>query len=112
MSQSLVEEWICFSLLTRLFNLLEVQKVIVYLLIIFESCQQNEEHVYGYMLMLKKISVYMHLVSVDVWKFDFPGDAGGVYPSAMQAFLPRLLSAAAPPGNTAQENRKQCLKAS
>jgi hypothetical protein len=57
MSQSLVEEWICFSLLTLLFNLLEVQKVIVYLLIIFESCQQNEEHVYGYMLMLKKISV-------------------------------------------------------
>jgi hypothetical protein len=54
----------------------------------------------------------MHLVSVDVWKFDFPGDAGGVYPSAMQAFLPRLLSAAAPPGNPAQENRKQCLKAS
>lgn len=54
----------------------------------------------------------MHLVSVDVWKFDFPGDAGGVYPSAMQAFLPRLLSAAAPPGNPAQENRKQCLKVS
>ena len=25
---------------------------------------------------------------------------------------PRLLSAAAPPGNTARENRRQCLKAS
>ncbi|MCI06793.1 HUA2-like protein 3-like, partial [Trifolium medium] len=32
-------------------------------------------------------------------------DVGAVYPSAMEAFLPRLLSAAAPPGNTAQENR-------
>lgn len=40
------------------------------------------------------------------------GDVGGVYPSAIQAVLPRLLSAAAPPGSTAQENRRQCLKVS
>ena len=42
---------------------------------------------------------------------DFPGDVCGVYPSAIQAVLPRLLSAAAPPGSIAQENRRQCLKA-
>ncbi|RDY00116.1 Protein HUA2-LIKE 3, partial [Mucuna pruriens] len=35
------------------------------------------------------------------------GDVGGVYSSAIQAVLPQLLSAAAPPGNTAQENRRQ-----
>lgn len=35
----------------------------------------------------------------------------GIYPSAIQAVLPRLLLAAAPPGSEAQENRRQCLKA-
>jgi len=29
----------------------------------------------------------------------------------MKAVLPRLLSAVAPPGNAAKENRRQCLKA-
>lgn len=43
---------------------------------------------------------------------EFPGDVGGIYPSAIQAVLPRLLSAAAPPGSLAQENRRQCMKAS
>lgn len=38
------------------------------------------------------------------------GDVGGLYPSAIQAVLPRLLLAAAPPGNSALENRRQCLK--
>lgn len=41
------------------------------------------------------------------WQKGGPGD---VYPSLVQAVLPRLLSAAAPPGNTASENRRQCLK--
>lgn len=38
------------------------------------------------------------------------GGPGDVYPSLVQAVLPRLLSAAAPPGNAASENRWQCLK--
>lgn len=38
------------------------------------------------------------------------GGAGDVYPSLIQAVLPRILYAAAPPGNSAWENRKQCLK--
>ncbi|PSS06395.1 Protein HUA2-LIKE like [Actinidia chinensis var. chinensis] len=37
-------------------------------------------------------------------------DVGDIYPYAIQAVLPRLLSAAAPPGSNAQENRRQCLK--
>lgn len=40
------------------------------------------------------------------------GDIGGMFSSAIQAVLPRLLSAAAPPGSSANENRRQCLKAS
>lgn len=37
---------------------------------------------------------------------------GGVYPSAIQALLPRLLLAAAPPGSSFRENHRQCLKVS
>lgn len=37
---------------------------------------------------------------------------GGLYPSAIQAFLPRLLLAAAPPSNGSHENHRQCLKVS
>ncbi|GFP97851.1 hua2-like protein 2 [Phtheirospermum japonicum] len=35
---------------------------------------------------------------------------GGVYPSAIQALLPRLLLAAAPPSSSTHENHRQCLK--
>lgn len=59
------------------------------------------------------ISESIHLVSVNVENIsDFSGDIGGVYPSTIKAVLPRLLSAAAPLGNAAKENRRQCLKAS
>ncbi|XP_022758176.1 protein HUA2-LIKE 2-like isoform X1 [Durio zibethinus] len=40
----------------------------------------------------------------------YPGDVGGIYPSAIQAALPRILNFAAPPGPSGQENRRQCLK--
>ncbi|KAI4365660.1 hypothetical protein MLD38_021625 [Melastoma candidum] len=36
--------------------------------------------------------------------------AGGMYISIVQSKLPRLVTAAAPPGHTAHENRRQCLK--
>lgn len=39
-----------------------------------------------------------------------PGIKGDNYSSAVEVALPRLLSAAAPPGSDARENRKQCLK--
>ncbi|XP_058077802.1 protein HUA2-LIKE 2-like [Magnolia sinica] len=38
------------------------------------------------------------------------GGIGDMFLSAVQPVLPRLLSAAAPPGNAARENRRQCLK--
>lgn len=38
------------------------------------------------------------------------GIAGASYIPAVQAALPRLLGAAAPPGVGARENRRQCLK--
>ncbi|KAH7281192.1 hypothetical protein KP509_36G034600 [Ceratopteris richardii] len=38
------------------------------------------------------------------------GSAGIAYPRAVQAVLPRLLSAAAPSGSSAHENQRQCLK--
>lgn len=42
--------------------------------------------------------------------FCLPGEVGGVYPSKVQAQLPRLLLSAAPPGSNGRENRRQCLK--
>lgn len=42
---------------------------------------------------------------------DIPlGIAGASYIPTVQAALPRLLGAAAPPGAAARENRRQCLK--
>lgn len=38
------------------------------------------------------------------------GNVADIYPPAIQLVLSRLLSAVAPPGINAQENRKQCIK--
>ena len=38
------------------------------------------------------------------------GIAGASYIPMVQTALPRLLGAAAPPGASARENRRQCLK--
>lgn len=38
------------------------------------------------------------------------GIAGASYIPIVQAALPRLLGAAAPPGAAASENRRQCIK--
>ena len=40
------------------------------------------------------------------------GVTGAAYPPAVQAALPRLVHAAAPPGSVARENRRQCLRVS
>jgi hypothetical protein len=42
----------------------------------------------------------------------FSGIAGASYIPAVQGGLARLLGAAAPPGTSARENRRQCLKVS
>lgn len=40
----------------------------------------------------------------------YSGIAGASYVPTVQAALPRLLGAAAPPGSGARENRRQCHK--
>ncbi|KAJ6798963.1 protein HUA2-LIKE 2 [Iris pallida] len=62
--------------------------------------------------MYKKIDLFFLVDSITQWSRNQKGGAGDVYLSLVQSILPRLLSAAAPPGHGAWENRKQCLKAS
>jgi hypothetical protein len=40
------------------------------------------------------------------------GVTGAAFPPAVQAALPRLVHAAAPPGNVSRDNRRQCLRVS
>ncbi|KAI3423211.1 uncharacterized protein J3R85_011168 [Psidium guajava] len=58
----------------------------------------------------RRVDLFFLVDSIMQCTRGLKGEAGGAYPSAIQAVLPRLLSAAAPPGNTSHENRRQCLK--
>ncbi|XP_022728456.1 protein HUA2-LIKE 3-like isoform X2 [Durio zibethinus] len=58
----------------------------------------------------RRVDLFFLVDSIIQCSRGLKGDVGGIYPSAIQATLPRLLNAAAPPGPTAQENRRQCLK--
>ncbi|KAF2314899.1 hypothetical protein GH714_037109 [Hevea brasiliensis] len=58
----------------------------------------------------RRVDLFFLVDSITQCSRGLKGDVGGIYPSAIQAVLPRLLSAAAPPGSLAQENRRQCLK--
>lgn len=58
----------------------------------------------------KRVDLFFLVDSIAQCSRGLKGDVGGIYPSAIQTVLPRLLSAAAPPGSFAQENRRQCLK--
>ncbi|CBI32351.3 unnamed protein product, partial [Vitis vinifera] len=58
----------------------------------------------------KRVDLFFLVDSITQCSRGLKGDVGGIYPSAIQSALPRLLSAAAPPGSAAQENRRQCLK--
>ncbi|KAK4441695.1 protein HUA2-LIKE 3 [Sesamum alatum] len=57
----------------------------------------------------KKVDLFFLVDSITQCSGGMKGDAG-MYPSAIQALLPRLLLAAAPPGTSFYENHKQCLK--
>ncbi|KAL8530701.1 hypothetical protein ACS0TY_007655 [Phlomoides rotata] len=57
----------------------------------------------------KKVDLFFLVDSITQCSRGIKGD-GGVYPSAIQAFLPRLLLAAAPPTSGSHENHRQCLK--
>ncbi|PIN18176.1 hypothetical protein CDL12_09144 [Handroanthus impetiginosus] len=57
----------------------------------------------------KKVDLFFLVDSITQCSRGMKGD-GGIYPSAIQALLPRLLLAAAPPGCSSHENHRQCLK--
>ncbi|GMI76074.1 hypothetical protein HRI_001276700 [Hibiscus trionum] len=58
----------------------------------------------------RRVDLFFLVDSITQCSRGLKGDVGGVYLSAIQAALPRLLSSAAPPGPSAHENRRQCLK--
>ncbi|CAI8614164.1 unnamed protein product [Vicia faba] len=58
----------------------------------------------------RRVDLFFLVDSIAQHSRGLKDDVGGVYPAAMQAVLPRLLSAVSPLGNTAPENRRQCLK--
>ncbi|CAM0873256.1 unnamed protein product [Alopecurus aequalis] len=58
----------------------------------------------------KRVDLFFLVDSITQCSRNQKGGAGDLYPSLIQAILPRLLYAAAPPGNSAWENRRQCLK--
>ncbi|KAK9067643.1 hypothetical protein SSX86_011754 [Deinandra increscens subsp. villosa] len=58
----------------------------------------------------KRVDLFFLVDSIAQCSRGLRGDVSGLYPSAIQAVLPRLLLAAAPPGNSGIENRRQCLK--
>lgn len=58
----------------------------------------------------RRVDLFFLVDSITQYSRGLKGDGGGMYLSAIQAVLPRLLSAAAPPGSAAHENRRQCLK--
>ncbi|KAF9669411.1 hypothetical protein SADUNF_Sadunf14G0104900 [Salix dunnii] len=55
----------------------------------------------------KRVDLFFLVDSIAQCSRGLKGDAGGIYPSAIQTVLPRLLLAAAPPGSFAHENRRQ-----
>ncbi|GLU03495.1 hypothetical protein SLE2022_206910 [Rubroshorea leprosula] len=58
----------------------------------------------------RRVDLFFLVDSITQCSRGLKGDIGDIYPSAIQAELPRLLSAAAPPGSIAHDNRRQCLK--
>ncbi|XP_077219072.1 protein HUA2-LIKE 2-like [Tasmannia lanceolata] len=58
----------------------------------------------------RRVDLFFLVDSITQCSRGQKGGIGDIYPAAVRDVLPRLLSAAAPPGNAARENRKQCLK--
>ncbi|KAI7755500.1 hypothetical protein M8C21_031674 [Ambrosia artemisiifolia] len=57
----------------------------------------------------KRVDLFFLVDSIAQCSRGLRGDVGGLYPSALQAMLPRLLLAAAPPGSSALENRFEAV---
>uniref|UniRef100_A0A5B7A4W9 Putative ENHANCER OF AG-4 protein 2 isoform X2 n=1 Tax=Davidia involucrata TaxID=16924 RepID=A0A5B7A4W9_DAVIN len=58
----------------------------------------------------RKVDLFFLVDSITQCSHSHKGIAGASYIPTVQAALPRLLGAAAPPGAAARENRRQCLK--
>ncbi|XP_073266514.1 ENHANCER OF AG-4 protein 2 [Populus alba] len=58
----------------------------------------------------RKVDLFFLVDSITQCSHNQKGIAGALYVPMVQAALPRLVGAAAPPGASARENRRQCLK--
>ncbi|KAL1154345.1 hypothetical protein V6Z11_A09G234900 [Gossypium hirsutum] len=58
----------------------------------------------------RKVDLFFLVDSITQCSHNQKGIAGASYIPTVQTALPRLLGAAAPPGASARENRRQCLK--
>ncbi|KAM7270478.1 hypothetical protein ACFE04_029692 [Oxalis oulophora] len=58
----------------------------------------------------RKVDLFFLVDSITQCSHNQKGIAGASYIPIVQAALPRLLGAAAPPGTATRENRRQCLK--
>ncbi|KAH8503036.1 hypothetical protein H0E87_014382 [Populus deltoides] len=58
----------------------------------------------------RKVDLFFLVDSITQCSHNQKGIAGALYVPTVQATLPRLVGAAAPPGASARENRRQCLK--
>ncbi|KAK9274493.1 hypothetical protein L1049_021742 [Liquidambar formosana] len=58
----------------------------------------------------RRVDLFFLVDSITQCSHSQKGIAGASYIPTVQAALPRLLGAAAPPGASARENRRQCLK--
>ncbi|KAG9457411.1 hypothetical protein H6P81_001919 [Aristolochia fimbriata] len=74
---------------------------------VVELLLQNLE---GESSLYRRVDLFFLVDSITQCSRGQRGIVGDTYLSAVQAVLPRLLSAAAPRGNVARENRRQCLK--
>ncbi|PHT38286.1 HUA2-like protein 2 [Capsicum baccatum] len=57
----------------------------------------------------RRVDLFFLVDSIAQCSRGLKGHIAGIYPPAIQAVLPRLISAAAP-GSSSQENQRQCLK--
>ncbi|KAG2638760.1 protein HUA2-LIKE 3-like isoform X5 [Panicum virgatum] len=68
------------------------------------------EHLEKETNLYKRVDLFFLVDSIIRYCRNQKGGPGDAYPSLIQAVLPRIIYASAPPGNSAWENRRQCLK--
>jgi len=68
------------------------------------------EHMEKETNLYKRVDLFFLVDSIIRYCRNQKGGPGDAYPSLIQAVLPRIIYASAPPGNSAWENRRQCLK--